>query len=310
MTPRPTVEGVNVTRMLAMGFPLNYGSFEEVSVLTAAHDTEWDSAGVHAKVVVKSGGNQFRGTFYADYENRDWQAFNVDEDQIRRGVQGGGGLSAREANRLWSYHDFNADAGGYLKPDRLWWYFSVREQELAARQVNFSVAPFRASLTSYSAKGTFRPSENHTFIAFFQAGRNHQPFLLNPDAIYESEESTSEQRGRGSIWKGEWNATIRDTMFLEIRTGACGARLPETPNGTMPRVEDRGTARVRGGALDWEETLQRNRCKGPSATSGTAGSGTTTSRLAERCFGRSSQARLAASLATCCTFSIMVPPSR
>jgi hypothetical protein len=258
--PSPMVEGIDVRFILAIGVPLNYGSFEEVSVLTAAHGAEWESAGVHAKFVVKSGGDQYHGTFYADYENRNWQAFNIDEVQTRLG--GGGGVSARETNRLWSYHDINADVGGYLKRDRIWWYGSFREQDVAARQVNFPVAPFRADLTSYSAKGTVRLTENHTIVGFGHVGRNHQPYLLDPAAIYESEESTADQRGQGSVWKGESNSTIRNTMFLELRAGAFGSRRPETPNGTAPRFEDVGTLMIRGSALDWQEHLQRNQVLG------------------------------------------------
>ena len=101
-------------------------SFEEVSVGTAAHGPEWPWLGVHMQFISKSGGNQYRGTLYADYVNKDWQSFNIDEEQIRRGAPGGPALSPREANRLWSYHDINADVGGYIKPDTLWWYSSVR----------------------------------------------------------------------------------------------------------------------------------------------------------------------------------------
>ena len=100
--------------------------------------------------ITKSGGNQYRGTLYADYENRAWQSFNIDESQIARGAQGGGGLSPGDANRLWSYHDLNADVGGYIKKDALWWYSSFRDQDVAARQVNFPVGPHRTRVTNYS----------------------------------------------------------------------------------------------------------------------------------------------------------------
>ena len=106
---RPMVEGIQVAGISATGFTLNYGSFEEVSVLTAAHGAEWSAPGVHMQFMSKSGGNEYHGTVYADYENKDWQSFNIDESQIRRGAQGGGGLSPHEANRAWSDHDINAD---------------------------------------------------------------------------------------------------------------------------------------------------------------------------------------------------------
>ena len=111
---------------------------------------------------------------------RDWQSFNIDEGQIRRGAQGGGGLSPRDANRLWGYHDLNADVGGYIKHDTVWWYFSVREQEVSARQVNFPVKPLRTSLTNYSGKATYQLTPHNKLVAFGQAGRNHQPNRLDP----------------------------------------------------------------------------------------------------------------------------------
>ena len=111
---RPMVEGISVSGINPTGFVLDYGAFEEVSVATAAHGPEWPWAGVHMQFISKSGGNQYRGGLYADYLNKDWQSFNIDDDQIRRGAQGGPLLSPREANRLWSYGDLNADIGGYV----------------------------------------------------------------------------------------------------------------------------------------------------------------------------------------------------
>ena len=130
---RPMIEGLHVAGLFPTGFKLDYGSFEEVSVGTGAHSAEWPAPGVQMQIVTKSGGNQYRGTLYADYENQTWQSFNVDEEQIRRGAQGGSGLSPGDANRLWRYHDINADAGGYIRRDATWWYGSFREQEVSQR---------------------------------------------------------------------------------------------------------------------------------------------------------------------------------
>ena len=106
---RPMVEGISVSGINPTGFTLDYGVFEEVSVGTAAHGPEWPWPGVHMQFISKSGGNQYRGALYADYLNKDWQSFNIDEEQIRRGARGGPALSPREANRLSGYRDINAD---------------------------------------------------------------------------------------------------------------------------------------------------------------------------------------------------------
>ncbi len=256
---RPMVEGISVTGINPTGFTLDYGAFEEVSVSTAAHGPEWHSPGVHMQFVSKSGGNQYRGMFYADVGNRDWQSFNIDE--------------GRDANRLWSYYDINADVGGYIKPDTVWWYFSIRNQEVATRQVNFPVKPQLTSLTNYSGKATYQLTQRNKLVAFGQAGRNYQPNRLDPfgptgsgvgpaTAINESEESTTEQLAWGWVWKGEWNSVINDRFFFEGRVGQFGANRPQRPNGTAPRFEDVGTLIVAGGNRDWQENFRRNQALG------------------------------------------------
>jgi len=270
---RPMVEGISVTGIGQTGLSLNFGSFDEVSVGTAAHGPEWPLPGVQMQFIVKSGGNDYHGSVYGDYENKALQSFNIDEDQIGRGAQGGPGLPPREANRLWSYHDINADLGGYLTRDKAWWYFSSREQDVAARVVNFPVKPLRTQLVNYSGKMTYLLSPNNKLIAFGHAGRNHQPNRLDPfgpvgggltatTALNESEESTTEQLGWGWIWKGEWNSVIRDNAFLEVRLGDFDAYRREEPNGTAPRFEDVGTLAVRGGNRDWQQSLRRDQLLG------------------------------------------------
>jgi len=264
---RPMMEGLSVTGIVPTGFKLDFGSFEEVSVGTGAHGPEWHSAGVQMQFISKSGGNQYRGTIYADYENGHWQSFNIDDEQVRLGAAGGGGLVPRDANRLWSYYDVNADVGGYVKPDTLWWYFSFRDQDIAARQVNFPVEPHRTHLTNYTSKATYRLAPGHKLIAFGQAGRNHQPYRLDSllagdSAINESEDSTSRQLSWGWIGKVEWNATVGDSSFLELRAGQFGANRSETPNGRAPRFEDITRLVVRGGNRDWQDNYRRHQVLG------------------------------------------------
>ena len=265
---RPMVEGISVTGIFPTGFTLDFGSFDEVSVGTAVHGAEWPAPGVQMQFISKSGGNRYRGTLYTDYEHNDWQSFNIDESQINRGAQGGGGLSPREANRLWRYHDINADIGGYIKPDRLWWYSSVREQDVSARQVNFPVKPHQTHVTNYSAKGTYQINPGNKLVIYAQAGRNHQPdlvggFTVGPTAaISLAEESTAELLAAGRIWKGEWNSVFKEKLFFEVRVGEFGTNRREKPNGTSPRFEDATTSIVQGGNRDWQQNLRRNQVLG------------------------------------------------
>ena len=170
-----------MTGLFGAGFTPDYGSFEEVSILTAAAGAEWPTAGIHTDVATKSGSNQYRGTLYGATEHRRVQSSNVDADQIRRGAIAGGGLLPGEVNQLWRNGDVNADVGGFVRKDRLWWYASVRGQEVAARLVNFPVEPYVTRLTNYSGKAhVSRCRRGHTLVLYGQRGLNHQPYRLDP----------------------------------------------------------------------------------------------------------------------------------
>ncbi len=282
---RPMLEGIHVTGIFPTGFKLDYGTFDDVSVGTGSHSAEWPAPGVQMQIVTKSGGNRYRGTLYADYEHREWQSRNVDVDQIARGAAGRANLPARDANRLWRYYDVNADAGGYIARDAVWWYASFRDQDVSQRQVNYPVEPLRTHATNYTVKITAQLNANHRLVGFAQAGRTEQPARLDPfgpiggtlnaaTAINESFGDTLRQRGWGWVAKGEWTATLGRRAVLELRGGTFGADRSQTPNSTAPRFEDLGTLRVSGGNRDWQDTLDRPQVLGALTYTTDRGPGT------------------------------------
>jgi hypothetical protein len=266
---RPTVEGIVATEGTdAAGFYYDYGSFDEVAVNAAGHSAEMPWPGVNSNFISKSGGNEFHGTFYSDYENENIQSRNTDDDQIRRGLTAGGGLQPSDLNRLTKYHDLNIGAGGRIVRDRLWYYGSFRNQYVAARLPNFPVAPHPTELTNYGGKGTYNITQNNKLIGYAQAGKKHQPlrqdsFLLgNTTGINVAEDSTWEQLYWGWVFKGEWNSVINDKTFFEVRAGQFGYNWPNHVNGTAPRFEDTGNNIIRGGNREWNRDRRRDQVLG------------------------------------------------
>jgi carboxypeptidase family protein/TonB-dependent receptor-like protein len=266
---RPMVEGIVATEGTgAAGFYYDYGSFEDVNVETAAHSAEMPWPGVQSQFIAKSGGNQYHGSWYSDYENKSWQSVNVDSDQIARGLQGGPGLPPEQTNRTTSYRDINTDLGGYLTKDKLWWYGSFRNQDVAAQYANFPVKPHVTDLLNFSGKGTYQLSTNNKLVGFGTANRKHQPtrldsFLLgNTTDINTSPVSTWEQLYWAWVWKGEWTSVLSDKVFLELRGGQFGYNWPNHSNGSQLRYEDIGNNYVYGSNREWDRDRRRNQVIG------------------------------------------------
>src|SRR5919109_1952433 len=130
----------------AIGVYVDYGAFEEVTAGTAGHGADMGQPGVQTQMMIKSGGNEYHGSIYGDYQNSSLQATNVTDDQIRRGVRD------RDVNRMTVYYDFNTDAGGFIKKDALWWYGSFREFDTEVNEPRFPVRPHQKRVRHLSAK--------------------------------------------------------------------------------------------------------------------------------------------------------------
>jgi hypothetical protein len=266
---RVIFEGLNATEATdAFGNYPDVGGMEEVQMNTAAHSAEASTPGVQTQFISKSGGNEFHGTFFGGYSPESWQSFNIDADQIARGLSGGGGLDPEDVNRLSSYQDENIGIGGFIVKDRMWWYGSMRHQDIKARYVNFPVKPQTTILNNYSAKLTYNINRNNKLIGYTQPSQKKQPqrfdsFLLGVDTgINTSEATTWNQNFWAWVHKGEWNGVLSDNAFAEIRGGQYGYDWTNGVNGTGLRYEDIGNNLITGRNRNWARERRRDQVLG------------------------------------------------
>ena len=82
---------------------------------------------------MKSGGNTFHGSAQGAYENKAWQGNNVTPEL---GAQG-----FTITNPINYYHDWNADIGGYIVRNKLWFYGGASSQKISQYQIAFVEGP-------------------------------------------------------------------------------------------------------------------------------------------------------------------------
>src|SRR3989475_5057560 len=157
---RVLVEGINTTEgTSSAGFYVDYGSFEEVFLGTIAQGAEMPTPGVQTQMLGKSGGNRFQGEIYQDYETNGMISDNISGNLLARNIK-------EHSNELQKYRDFNLNVGGPVKQDKLWWYFSYRNQKNSVGQPKF-IGPidgtlFDTKLWKTSGKRTYPMNKNNT----------------------------------------------------------------------------------------------------------------------------------------------------
>ncbi len=245
---RPMLEGMLSSEGTALLFYTDYGSFSEVSVGAAGNTAEMSGPGVFSQFIAKSGGNDYRGSFYLDYYGEGFSTRNIDDAQIGTGLTGGPAVGVRDLNRTNKYRDINGDVGGYLKRDRLWWYGSFRKTVNEVNKPNFPVGPQYTEVSNRTAKLTYNLNQSNKFIAFVNHNNKSQPNRLSADRIYLDDRSTWNQVGFPvGVWKGEWNWVASDAAFLEVRAGRYFYSWRNRSKSDDPRREDVATGIVSGG---------------------------------------------------------------
>jgi len=274
---RPLIEGINTTEgTSASGFYFDYGSFDEVIIGAAGNSVEMPSGGVLTNFIGKSGGNQFRGEVYYEYENKDVQSTNVSAGQLARGyanlprnVIQQLGLSRQNANTLTSYKNLNASVGGPVIKDKLWWHFNYLRQQNITYQPSAGAildgTAFLTKLVNYTGKLSYQLTPKDKFVAYLQYGTKFQPFrtdavVSNPQHL--TKDSTLNQESPSWVGKLEYNRTFGNRGFLEIRAGEFGYNFGLHNDSTEPRREDRVTLQVTGGGRQWDLLRRRKQLHG------------------------------------------------
>lgn len=222
---RPTLDGVDTRETDTFaGFYYDYGAFEEVQIKAMGNDAEVSVSGTNFVGIIKSGGNDYDGSFFYAWETPDLQSGNV-TDQLR--AQG-----ITEGNPLKQYYDLNADLGGRIIRDRLWFYVGGRRQLIRTGLIGYARAPgpdgvygtpddepgeYKVTLTNTTAKLTTQLNPQHRFNGFVQMQTKDYP--EREGTAYRPAESTRQQLFKPRAGKIEWTYVPTSRSLVNVFVG-------------------------------------------------------------------------------------------
>jgi hypothetical protein len=233
---RVLIEGINTTEGTGgAGFYFDYASLEEAFLGTSGQSAEMPNPGVQSQFIARSGSNQFQGEYHLDWYNNALQGSNIPDEYTAPNAFGGTNGSNRirpGSNEIQKYYDHDINAGGPIKKDKAWMFGTYREQFNAVAQPNFQFdSTFNTKLWNAVGKATYQINQKNKLIGYYQWGQKEQPNRLPFAAYtYSSPEETFKQDSGSWVYKGEWNGTISDKLYLEARYGDFGYYFPLVTN--------------------------------------------------------------------------------
>ncbi|MEO8680906.1 MAG: carboxypeptidase regulatory-like domain-containing protein [Vicinamibacterales bacterium] len=229
---RVLIEGINTTEGTGgAGFYFDYASLEEAFLGTSGQSAEMPNPGVQSQFIARSGSNQFAAEYHLDWYNDSLQGSNIPDSYTAPTAFNNAPIRPH-SNEVLKYYDHDINAGGPIRKDKMWMFGTYREQFNAVAQPNFQFdKTFNTKLWNAVGKATYQVNQKNKLIGYYQWGQKQQPNRL-PESTYTyaSPEQTYFQNSGSWVYKGEWNSTVSDKVYLEVRYGDFGYYFPLTTN--------------------------------------------------------------------------------
>jgi hypothetical protein len=116
-----TLDGIQLNGMCGDGSTQAYSNaqaYEEMVFQTSGAGADFSAGGMRQNMVPRAGGNEVHGSFAAYGSRHTWQASNITDDLIARGLTKGDSLDG--------LYDAEGGVGGPIRKDRLWTFAAAR----------------------------------------------------------------------------------------------------------------------------------------------------------------------------------------
>jgi hypothetical protein len=172
------LEGGSITDVASNGSPayFNFDSFEQIQVVTGGGDVSVQSSGLSINLTTKSGSNVFKGTGTFTFENSAMQSNNVTQALFNQ--SGTGFLSG---NPLKKIDVVNAEYGGPIMKNKLWFWGAYDRQEIIVGDNNFfdpTLGSFCAQLSAAQANGTTSTLATYSQLSAVKACLHNDSTLI------------------------------------------------------------------------------------------------------------------------------------
>ena len=221
----------------------DFGSYDEIQITSAAKGAEAMNPGATFNFVIKSGGNQLRGSVMTAWQDDKFQSNNINQGLLDRGL-------APTSNKYTRYTDFKGDAGGPIVRDKLWFFGSYTDS-YAGQYISGFVseqtglpAVFYTRLYGPTAKITYQATSKMKFDFVEQASRKYQPYRGADQ--FKPLEATESQDFWVSMTSAKWSFFPNNRVTTDFAINRAGYWWATTGWTDAVRIQDLTTGQIRG----------------------------------------------------------------
>jgi len=199
----------------ATSFYFDHDSFEEVQIQTSAAPAEISVGGLYMNMITKSGGNDLHGAMTFLYEPGQLQGNNVTSELKAQGIE--------TANPIDLIYDFNANAGGPIIKNKMWFFTSYRRYVINTQMMGLTRPDGTPEVdvnhqTNVLGKVTTQLTPKNKLMAQYYFNYQNR-FYRRAGAQFVEEKASTRQIEPCHIIQGQWTSVLSEDLFLDVRYG-------------------------------------------------------------------------------------------
>ena len=198
------------------GFYYNDSMMQSITYLTSSLPAEAPVGGIQISMLPKDGGNQFHGSVFGSGATQGMQSDNSNATLVAAG------LKAR--NKIDTVYDLNADLGGPILKNRLWFYTTFRRWGANNFLANtFTPAGAQAiddnRLTDIALRLTYQIDKNNKVSASYDRGfkfRGHRPNNLISASFSDPLADVVQKSWMVYMGQVHWTSTVTSRLLIDV----------------------------------------------------------------------------------------------
>jgi len=242
LSPTLSMEGINMTSGRQINTAMYFSGYNlgEAEFKTIGNNADVAFPGVYQETVIKSGSNSFHGLVAGNGEKPAFQANNITPTLAAQGL--------KFTNPMKEYYDYEADLGGRIIRDKLWFYGAVSKQDSIVGQIGFVSGPdaagcwtcgdappanVKTSLPQQTIKASYQALSSLKLIGVYVHALKYLS-AQNASSTTPLPSSTVQHQTM-TFWKGEVQWVPTPNLLIDAMSGFAGYVVNYTPEPGMDK---------------------------------------------------------------------------
>ena len=198
------------------GFYYNDSEMQSITYLTSSLPAEAPVGGIQISMIPKDGGNQFHGSVFGTGATQSFQSDNSNASLVALG------LKAR--NKIDTVYDLNAELGGPIVKDKLWFFSTFRRWGANNFLANtFTPAGAQAiddnRLTDLALRLTYQINGKNKVSVSYDRGfkfRGHRPNNLIGVSFSDPLADVQQKSWMNYMAQAHWTSTVTNRLLVDV----------------------------------------------------------------------------------------------